>query len=435
MNVLNWPHWKIVDYAETDTEVTITAELIDPPVVCVHCGCIGNLGRYGVRQHSYFDQPIRAKPTRIVVNRRRYRCEDCGRTFFEPLDDMDTERRMTTRLIAYVKTTALRQTFVHVATETGISEASVRNIFADYVRHLDATTRFATPEYMGLDELHIVRRARGVIVNAKERTVVEVLPDRNKATIARYVAGLPDKQRVMLVAMDMWRPYRDVVNELLPGAQVVVDKFHVVRMASSALDDVRKSIRASLTDRQRRTLMHDRFTLLKRRKDLSERERLILAAWTQQFPQLGTAYTLKEGFYEIFDTYDRGEAIALYDEWHRKLPQDLQSPFSELTRAMTNWNEEIFAYFDSALTNASTEAMNGLGKVIVRMGRGYSFEVLRAKLLYTPAVQKKSKPKRAAAWVVPPDAMGRIRTPYEEPEINFGADISTLIERIESDSL
>jgi hypothetical protein len=57
---------------------------------------------------------------------------------------------------------------------------------------------------------------------------------------------------------------------------------------------------------------------------------------------------------------------------------------------MTNWETEIFNYFDHPITNAYTEALNGL---IRRMGRGYSFEALRAKILFTEGVHKVKMPK------------------------------------------
>ena len=64
----------------------------------------------------------------------------------------------------------------------------------------------------------------------------------------------------------------DAVQTVIPHAQIVIDKFHVVRMANDALERVRKSLRGQLTAKQRRGLMHDRFILLKRERDLTDTE-------------------------------------------------------------------------------------------------------------------------------------------------------------------
>jgi len=49
---------------------------------------------------------------------------------------------------------------------------------------------------------------------------------------------------------------------------------------------------------------------------------------------------------------------------------------------MKNWRKEILNYFDHPITNAYTEGVNGVAKVMNRMGRGYSFEVIRARVLF-----------------------------------------------------
>lgn len=91
------------------------------------------------------------------------------------------------------------------------------------------------------------------------------------------------------------------MTAVLPDARIVIDKFHVVRMANDAVEKVRKSLREQLTPKQRRGLMHDRFVLLKRERDLNDRERLLLDGWTKSYPELGAAYRLKERFYGIYE--------------------------------------------------------------------------------------------------------------------------------------
>jgi hypothetical protein len=60
--------------------------------------------------------------------------------------------------------------------------------------------------------------------------------------------------------------------------------------------------------------------------------------------------------------------------------------------ALVNWREEAFNYLDVRLTNAYTEGMNGLARRMDRNGRGYSFPVLRAKLLMMYSAHKRAAP-------------------------------------------
>lgn len=62
----------------------------------------------------------------------------------------------------------------------------------------------------------------------------------------------------------------------------------------------------------------------------------------------------------------------------------VKAAFEPLTRAMANWEEEIFAYATIEL-QALIRSLNSLIRVINRLGRGYSFEVLRADTLYRGA--------------------------------------------------
>ena len=110
--------------------------------------------------------------------------------------------------------------------------------------------------------------------------------------------------------------------------------------------------------------------------------------WFRQFLQLGEAHALKEGFLSIWDHKTRGEAEAACVHWLSNIPAELAPAFKDLTSAVHNWHDEIFAYFDQPITNAYTESVNRLAKDMNRMGRGYSFEVIRARMLYDAKARK-----------------------------------------------
>jgi transposase len=123
------------------------------------------------------------------------------------------------------------------------------------------------------------------------------------------------------------------------------------------------------------------------------------------------------------------------------IPKELQSAFEPLTKAMDNWEAEIFAYFDYRVTNAYTESLNSLIRVINRLGRGYSFEVLRAKILFTEGLAKQRKPKyqrRIDDYVLEENfPMFKMLPVIREPEETtlLGIDLSTLIEKLEKGEL
>lgn len=444
MDILNLQSLKVVELKENEHgDYQIKVEAVAPPPACHHCGCIANIQRFGTRQQLYMDTPMHGKRVGLMVDRQRYRCKDCGTVFIEPLPDMDDKRLATKRLVEYIEKQSLKRTFVSISDEVGVNEKTVRNIFRDYVNHLEETVRFETPRCLGIDEIHILHKPRCVLANIEENTIIDMLENRNKDTVIRYLQRLPNKDNIQYVSMDMWNPYRDAVKAVLPNAKIVIDKFHVVRMANNALEEIRKSFRAEMEPKQRRRLMNDRYVLLKREHDLDARGQLLLEIWTAQFPRLRQAYDLKEAFFKIWDIDNFLEAYNAYDQWKKSIPPEMEKAFKPILTALTNWEEEVFNYFHHPITNAYTESLNSLIRVVNRLGRGYSFDALRAKILFTEGVRKTTR----TAYRNQSFPIGRVAV-NPLPKIDWealssekdvipqlGADISTLITLIEDGEL
>jgi transposase len=462
-NILNLPQYRVLRVEESDHDYHVTAEPVDVTSACPHCQS-DRLTSWGTREQVFKDLPMHGKRVGIYIDTKRLRCQTCGKTFSQALPVLAENRMMTDRLVKWIGQQSLKRTFTSLADETGVVEGTIRNIFRDYINELEQTVRFETPKWMGIDEIHIINKPRCVVSNIQNNTIVDMLHNRNKDTVSKYLFKMPNRDKVQYVAMDMWTPYRDAVSAVLPDATIVIDKFHVVRMANDAMEKARKGLRAELTLKQKRGLMHDRFVLLKRERTLNDEERLNLDGWTKNYPALGEAYRLKEAFYAIYENSDSPEAaLRRYEAWSKDVSPEVRPYFHDLIRAFTNWQPLILNYFEHPVTNAYTESLNSLIRVMNRLGRGYSFEALRAKMLFTEGIhsRKQARPKferkRAPEPVemgraLPDDSMGyglpvlekvRAMKPPKEadqhkappPPKNYGADISTLIRMIEAGQL
>lgn len=348
---------------------------------CPKCGVVGELYKHGTKETEYVDAPVHGQPTIIRVERKRYRCRACGATSLQPLPDMDEKRRMTSRCVEYIGNQALRRTFADIATDVGIDEKTVRLIAGEKMEQMDAVRLTVAPRQLGIDEVTVLRNPRAIFTDIENRRVLDLLETRTKQAVARWLQLIPQREFVQVVTIDMWAPYRDAVRAVLPQADVVVDKFHVVRMASAALDQVRKKAGHELKVKNRRKLMRSRFLLLRRHGDLSEMQRMDLDGWLKNVPSLHAAYWAKEQFYDIWNSPDKAAAKAALRHWIKTLPPKLTWAFKPLLTAVGNWEPEILAYWDHRITNAYTEAANGVLKRINNAGRGYSFGVMRARIL------------------------------------------------------
>lgn len=445
MTLLQLPSFiEIAPMQENETDMLFKVELAEPPFCCPHCGVIPEFDgskpmyKHGNKEQLIMDMPIRMKRVGISVRRYRYKCRSCDATFWEPMDDVDDKRKMTNRLVGYIEQQSMQRTFLDVAELTGVTEGTVRNVFRDYVACKEEQHEFLTPKWLGIDEIYVIKKPRLILTNIGERTIYDMVDNRKQDNVIKRLEAIPDRLDIECVAMDMWAPYRRSVERCLPNAQVVVDKFHVVRMGNTALENVRKKVRLNASSAERKALMHDRKILLKRTHDLDERGLLLMDIWLDKFPDLRTAYELKERFYGIWDCSKKSEAIVTYCEWLEdldKAPLIVQQAFSDIPTAFANWGDQIFNYFDLGLTNAYTESLNSIIRKIDQSGRGYSFEVLRAKLLFNQKLHKKRTKRfnREVFQHMFQSGFNQRHTVEVEETVNYGVDFSTLLYELDKE--
>ncbi|TAK51334.1 MAG: ISL3 family transposase [Gammaproteobacteria bacterium] len=378
---------KTLEVLSSEDRYVVKAEGVLSWTTCPLCRK-GRLHGHGSQEQSFQDTPSHGKPVEVFIQRRRYRCTGCGKTLFEPVADFDGKRQATARLVRYIREQSFTKTFAALAREVALDEKTIRHVFDDFVEEIERTVKFRTPRILGIDELKIIGQYRAMITNVERKTVFDLRPSRAKADLLPYFRNLRDKDTIEWVAMDMYAVYKQVVRATLPQARIVVDRFHIQRMANDALEKLRKQIRKGMPARQRLKLKDERFLLLKRQHDLAAADMQRAMAWFSQFPELGEAHALKEGFLSIWDHKTRADAEAACAKWLGNIPSELAGTFKELTTAVHNWHDEIFAYFEQPITNAYTESVNRLAKDMNRMGRGYSFEVIRARMLYDTKARK-----------------------------------------------
>lgn len=437
---LNLPY-NVLKQEETDYDIFFHLETLDNPSTCLLCNS-KNIRKKDKLKNFYFDIPSRGKRVGLTIYAQRYFCKFCEKSFREVLPQIHTKRNMTERVVKYIEEKSLQRPFTHLAEEIGCTEGTIRKIFKSHVETLATQNKFETPKVMGIDEIHLAKRARAVITNINERTIIEMFKDKNKTTIMNYLQGLENSHIVLNIAIDMWTPYKDAVNAIMPHSVVVIDKFYVVKLANAALEKYRKELRVSLTTKQRIDLKNDRFLLRKRKSTLSDKENFILSYWENNYPILAKMYLLKEQFFEIYEAKTKEEAYTKYSEFENQLTPEVRHYWYEVMRTVGNWHTEIFAYFDYPVTNAYIEAMNSVIRHVDRMGRSYSFETIRAKMLYTKSIHKTKRPKinkryelgtptfcRKVVSIIertlPPQIV------EENKVINFGVDMEKLVKEIQ----
>jgi len=129
--LLNLPSFNVLKKSKHESFLEIEVESRFKRQGCTHCGYSG-LYFHDKTEPVFFDTPMQGKPVVLKIQRMHYKCRSCGKTFREPLPDIDDKRLMTARLKEHIQKRAMRETFAVVARETGLDEKTCRHVFDGY---------------------------------------------------------------------------------------------------------------------------------------------------------------------------------------------------------------------------------------------------------------------------------------------------------------
>ena len=384
------PELKITEKTTDENNYcTYQATVKTSPAECPECGSVH------IVKHKKHDRMVRdlneyEHRVGIIIHGHRYQCKECGNTFGEELKCVDKSGRLTKRLIAKIRLECFDKTFKDIADEYGISQPSVKRIFEDYVDKLSELYTLYSPQILGIDEVHLHSQYCGVFVDVLGQKIIEMTENRNKVTVKKFLKSLPENNKIQCVTMDMWQPYKDAVLDVLGDVPIVIDKFHIIRELNRALEDIRKTLQNDMEKESRVPLKNMRFLFLTGSENLTPRQTKQLDMLLEAYPQFKTPYYLKEAFCNIYQFAEtRDEAEQMYANW-LQANEDCHA-FDGFISTVGNWYTEIFNYFDNRYTNAQTESLSNVIREVDRVGRGYTFPVLRAKILYRHITAKKGK--------------------------------------------
>jgi hypothetical protein len=182
-------------------------------------------------------------------------------------------------------------------------------------------------------------------------------------------------KKIALVSCDQGAWVRRAVGEHCPNAIVCMDPFHVTRMASDALDVVRREVWNEARRRKdaagARWLKGARCALWKAPERLTERQRDKLAQIQQTNRSLYRAYLLKEHLRAVFHQDTPEAAIGLLDAWTSWARRSRIGSFVKLARTIRRDRQAIVPTLVHRLSNARMEAANTTIRLITRRAYGF----------------------------------------------------------------
>jgi transposase len=355
--------------------------------LCPRCGRVSNT------VHESEERCIRhldiwGKATFVHFQARRFDCDQCGRPFTEVLSWIESKRRESTAYELHVYEQCKHTDQAAVAAREGLHPQTVEAIFRRWAKRAEKQRQRVVVRCLGVDEIALRKRHRQfvlVLSDLERHRVIAVLPERSQKAFEQWLDGLSaaERQAIRVVAMDMWGPYRGVVKARLLHAEIVADRFHVMKQLNDALAKIRRNLQAKADQTTYELLKGIRWILVRRRADLKPEEEARLQAALDAFPELRTAYLLKERFCAIADKIqNRPRAERFLRAWVCEAQASGLAQLVKFTRTLQNWWDEFLNYFNEGFTSGVVEGLNNAIRATIHRAFGYHvFEHFRLQVL------------------------------------------------------
>lgn len=280
-------------------------------------------------------------------------------------------------------------TIQDVARELGLHWETVKELEKQYMEEQLRRAGKAQPEVIGIDEISIRRgHTYRIVVSdlVRGRPIWFGGQDRSEQSMDLFYQWLgPQRTKgVRLAVMDMWKPFRNSTLAHAPNADILFDKFHILRHLSEALDQVRKSEYGRLSGKDRRFIKGQKYTLLSSHANLSLDGRRALNKLLEANQRLNIAYLLKESFGQLWDYRSEAGARRFFENWCQSLRWKRLHRYQKFARMVDEHWQGIAAYCrpENKVPLGFVEGLNNKIRVLQRRAYGLrDEEYLRLKVL------------------------------------------------------
>lgn len=232
----------------------------------------------------------------------------------------------------------------------------------------------------------------------KKGAIVAMIKGTKAEVVIKILHKIPLKQRKVVkeVTLDMAGNMRLIVKKSFPNATLVIDRFHVQKLALDALQEIRIKHRWEAIDQEndaienartknkkytpkllangdtlKQLLARSRYLLYKADNKWTENQSKRAEILFEKYPDIEKAYKLCQNLSWIFNnTKNKTSALIRLAKWDEKVRQAAFKSFNTIAKTMSIHYKNILNYFDNRSTNASAESFNAKIKAFRTQFRG-----------------------------------------------------------------
>jgi transposase len=389
--ILRWPGYRVyrseINEGTKRLRLWVRRKRGNRQLECSGCGRrIGDIAETYEREVR--DLPWSEYRTTVVIELYRVRCPDCG-IKAEKVPLLPSKAPFSQRFEEAVGQACESASVRRVARQFGWVASTVRAIDLRYLRRWSEGRRRPALRQMGVDEIYLGKKQKflTVVTNLETGEPLWFGRERKKETLDEFFEkhlSAFQRSAIRAACVDMWKPFRQSLEQWVPECRIVYDKFHILQHASQAVDEVRRAEFFRKGGAARDLVRGKRWLLLSSWLNLDRSKRRQLNALFALNRRILKAYLLKESLSHLWDYSYEGAMLNYLQKWIDQLRWQRLKPMEKLADMLLAHLEGILNYCRTKVPMGVIEAVNGNIKALLRRGRGYrdmNYLLLKAQRL------------------------------------------------------
>jgi len=254
----------------------------------------------------------------------------------------------------------------------GIHGKTVFRILKKHVSHALATQALEPVKELSVDETSSKKGHNylTIMTDRDRKKVVGVAVGKSKDAFAHSLLDMEvrggDRKEVKTITMDMSRSYIAASEETMPQADIVFDRFHIVKKLNEAVDQIRRE-----DQKQYHELKNSRYLWLKNKDKLNAEQLSRIEILQNSYQNIGQAYQLKEQFRAVLNEAVKNSKLRPLNDWIKLALNSGLVPIIKFVDMLHRHWYGVKTYFKKLATNAFAERVNLKIQEIKRLAKGY----------------------------------------------------------------
>ena len=340
------------------------------------CPCCGNSESIlkGLKLRRLRMAPLGNKMAFLNLRLHRLQCVNCLHVWWPPIPFVKPRKRYTTSFEKFVINLMGFATIEHVAKFLGVSWSLVKGIHKAYLQREYKSFDFTSLRYVGIDEFSIRKghEYMTIFINLETGEIIHAVEGKSMGSVIPFLLELKEKAlQLKAMAMDMNAAYASAVQNHLPDVDIVFDRFHVVALLNTAIEEIRRDQQAKCNEVGLRVIKGMRFLLLRNYEKLDSKRKSSLECLLEVNQPIALAHAMKEQIRQFWSKQTVKEGARFLAWW---IMDTMESGIHELEKAgktlLRHW-QGLVNYFKHPITNAKTEGINNKIKTMKRQAYGF----------------------------------------------------------------